>query len=289
MNKIKRKLSSFRKIFISPGMTKPIKLGEKILLLGTAPSATYFFNYTSVRKQFEDYDIAMINFMPLFSKDEMFEIKPKYLILIDPIFYDNESWDRMNLEDWRREDVKKLRCVLSEIDWPCTIVTSVLENFRNIGVKNTNLSYLRLSIFKTKYKKIKLNLFKCNIANFGTNNVIMGALYFAITFGYLQVAILGCPYRDVNYDMQPDGLHIHEHLHYYDLEREEVLIPYDELFSENESFSMKNHKRGYEGSKTMWQLRKYAELLGAKVTNYSEGSQIDSIRQGILDMSDMML
>ena len=58
----------------------------------------------------------------------------------------------------------------------------------------------------------------------GMNNVIQGALYFAITFGYKKVAMLGCLYRHLDFHMESDGLHIKEHMHYYDNEPCKVFL-----------------------------------------------------------------
>ena len=41
---LKRKFATLGKM-LKNGITKPCKMGDKILLLATAPCANYFFNY----------------------------------------------------------------------------------------------------------------------------------------------------------------------------------------------------------------------------------------------------
>lgn len=284
---LKRKIDSFKKVFVSPRMTKPTKLGKKLIILATAPSVSAYFDYASVRSQFADYDIAMINFMVLHSQKELFMLKPKYLILMDPIYYDDSSWERLDVQPWMQEDILNVRKILNEISWQCNIITSVLADFENVGVNNPCLSYIRLSIWSKEYSIFWHGAFKRNLLNFGSNNVIMGALFFAITFGFENVALLGCPNKSLWYEMKVDGIHIHEHMHYYDKEREEDFIPNDKIINKYGSFSMRLNKRAYENCKTMYSLHKYAIKMNCSIINYSEGSMIDTIQQGELDLTEI--
>lgn len=116
INGFKRKIKTL-KIFIKNGLTKPAKLGDNILLLATAPCANYFLKYKNVREQFKDYDLAIINFMLQYSEKEVFELKPKYIILFDPIFYiDGLKGDIIDF------DAKKtMKVILEKINWECYI------------------------------------------------------------------------------------------------------------------------------------------------------------------------
>lgn len=296
MSSLVKKFDTLSKILYKNKMTKPCKMGEKILLLATAPCANDFFENESVQKQFENYDLAFINYMIFYSQDAVFKMKPKYFVLIDPIFYKDDYFENMKQADDRivekidyeriekehiNPEKEKVVEILERIDWECYVVTTVLADF---GIKNNNVHYIRLSCFGTKYKSNRLFLLRRNWANLGMNNVIHGALYFAITFGYKNIAILGCTYKNLNMHMEEDGLHILEHNHYYNLKQEEFVLSNEDLSKRNESYIGQISKRAVISSECLWNLKEYARLQGAVLTNYSRGSMIDAIPMGKLDI-----
>lgn len=276
MNSFKRKVRSLNQLLFTNKITRPKKMGDKILLLATAPCVSDFFEYESVREQFKDYDLAFINYMIYYSQEEVFLYKPKYFILIDAIFYDDEFFK----DKPYNPEKKKVVDVLERIDWECYVVTSVFADF---GVKNEHVKFIRLSCFTSSYKKSTRTLFQKNYLNTGIFNVVQGALYFAITFQYKKIAVLGCTYKNLEMFMDVDGLHILEHNHYYDLTKKEIIITNEELDKRETGYIENLDRRAHISSKILWDLKKYAMDMKAEVVNYSEGSMVDSIRMGKLN------
>ena len=275
MSVIKRKIDTFNKIFISNKITKPIVMGKNILLLLSAPDAQNYFEYESVRKQFEGYDLAVVNYMPVYSMDELKKYRPKYFIALDPGFYRDDYFGEGTIN----AEKEKLTSALNKIDWDCFFITSVVANFR---IENEHIKYIRLNCFTMKYNKLTHILYRNNWGSTGFCNVVQGALYYAITFGYKNIAIMGCPYRSLKYHMQPDGLHIHEHNHYYDLSRKEIVISNEELQAYKYGYEVQYHKRALESSMILYYLSLFAKNMKCDITNYSEGSMISVIKAGIL-------
>ena len=149
---INRKVNTLKKM-LKNGVTKPHKMGNKILLLATAPCANYYFKYESVKKQFQDYDLAIINFMLLYSEKEVFELKPKYVILFDPIFYTEGL--RGNIIDF---DAKKaVKEVLEKINWDCYVVTTIFADFE---LTNNRIKFMLIIInFIDRIKIISIKKF----------------------------------------------------------------------------------------------------------------------------------
>lgn len=276
MNSLKRKIRSLNQLLFTNKITKPKKMGDKILLLATAPCVSDFFEYESVREQFKDYDLAFINYMIYYSQKEVFLYKPKYFILIDSIFYDDDFFN----EKLYNPEKKKVVDVLEKIDWECYVVTTVFADF---GIKNEHVKFIRLSCFTANYKKGTRTLFRKNFLNTGILNVVQGALYFAITFQYKKIAVLGCTYKSLEMFMDVDGLHILEHNHYYDLAKEEIIITNEELDKRETGYIENLDERAHISSKILWELKKYAMDMKAEVVNYSEGSMVDAIRMGKLN------
>lgn len=257
-------------------LNKPTKMGEKILLLATAPCVKDFFDSESVREQFKDYDLAFINYMIFYSQREAFLYKPKYIILLDPIFYQEEYYG-VGTKNPEKEKVVE---VLERIDWECYLITSILADF---GVKNKNIKYIRLSCFQLPYKEWVVPLYKKNYVNMGIYNVMQGAIYFAITFGYKNIAILGCTYQPAERCMKEDGLYIYGYAHYYDPERTCDYIPIEKLQKMDSSYLANALERGGKSLACFWNLNKYAKKQGAEIVNYSDGSAIDAFKAGVLN------
>lgn len=270
-----RKINSLNKLLFTNKITKPVKMGNKLLLLATAPCVSDFFEYASVREQFKDYDLAFINYMIYYSQKEVFLYKPKYFILIDSIFYDDNFFKDKSINP----EKQKVVGILEKIDWECYVVTTVFADF---GLKNKNVHFIRLSCFSSQYGKGTMKMFRKNLLNPGIFNVVQGALYFGITFGYEQIAILGCTYKNLHMYMDVDGLHILEHRHYYDLEAKEIVISNEELDRRKTGYIENLDKRAAISSRILWDLKKYAADRNVEVINYSEGSMIDSIKMGRL-------
>lgn len=276
MNFIKRKLHSLNLILFKNKITPSQKMGDKLLFLAPAPCVGSFFEKQSVREQFKGYDLAFINFMVLYMQKELFEYKPKYLVLMDPLFY-SEIELKTNKVNEKKRLVKE---VLEKIDWECYIITSVLAEF---GLSNPNVKFIRLSCFMSSYKGGLLPLFKKNWLCLGVNNVIQAAIFFGITFGYKELAILGCTYKAPGMTMKEDGLHILGYDHYYDLNRRERVISNEELERNRGQYMLTISKKSIQSSRIFWDLNSYAKKMNCNVINYSEGSMIDSIKMGKLN------
>ena len=277
---IRQKLNSLRKLFVTNRITKPCQMGTKLLVLATAPCVSNYFENESVRKQFEDYDIACINYMLYYSKEKVFQMKPKYLVLIDPCFYQEHI---ITVSEPALPSYKEIAKILEEVDWDCYVVTTVFADFE---VSNPHINYIRLSCFSSAYKEWKLPLFRTNLLNLGFYNVIQGTLFFAIVFGYKNIAMLGCPYKPLNVKMTEEGLHVVEHMHYYDEKAYEYTIPYEELLSREEGFFARLNKRAYVSSRCLWDIKKLADKYECSIINYSEDSRIDAFRVGKLKISE---
>lgn len=254
-------------------MTKPFKVGERILILACAPCVNAFFKYKSVRQQFKDYDIAFINFMVTKSEKEMFEIKPQFIMLIDPVFYGNDpKWEAV------KQEVAE---VLSKVNWKCILVTSVLADF---NFENSNITIHRISCFEKKYRKILLPCFRRNLITLGLYNIMQAAIYYAITFGYKKIAILGCNYQMAHMKVIDVGIEITDYMHYYDTQTEYEYITWEDIEKRKNGFVADAFERAQKSAACFYSLAKYAKNNNAEVINYSDDSALDGFRVGKLDI-----
>lgn len=272
---MKDKIQFIKKFFMT-NPTTPQKLGERILLLFSAPDANNYFEYESVRRQFADYDLAVVNYMPIVSEDKMHEYKPKYYIVADPGFYSNDYRGKGTINT----EKKKLEDALNRVDWDCTLITSVLNEF---CIDNPKISVITLNCFSSNYNVLTRGLYRRNYIGPKSNNVSQAAMYFAITFGYKNVAIIGCPYKHLEYYMHPDGLHVYDHMHYYDDTRGMWIESYDSLKKYKYGYAVNYHKRATESAYTLYYISEYAKDMKVDMVNYSEENMITTMRAGSLD------
>ncbi len=249
-------------------ITSPRVLGDNLLILAGSPDTNRFFDNKSIQNYFENYDIAFLNKTPLCFEDKLHAFKPKYLFFMDGIFYE-DNFDGENAGNKRKEWVEK---VISKIDWECNIVTPCLGKF---NVDNHYLQYFGLSPFSSKYIKALDYLFSKNIINTGLNNVVFGALYFGITFGYKHIGLMGFPYRAGYSYMDIDGYHVDGYEHCYDKDAHTKIIPYKDLFYENKSFVYWETKRALNSQKQLCSIARYAKEHNVQIINYTEKSYVD--------------
>ena len=262
---------NYRNITKLKDITKPCKMGDKLLILATAPSTGLFFEKESVRDHFKGYDIAFLNKMILCSPEETRLYKPKYFIFADDIFY-KDDYDGVGLGNKRKEAVEE---ELEKIDWECYVITPVLGSF---NVKNPNIKYIKLGVFSAGYKGLFKSLYRKNFFNTGFFTVVMAAIYYGITFGYEDIALLGFSYKWDRIYMDEDGLHLEGYNHYYDLNIYPTVIPFEEIFNGNESYLLRQEKRAVRARRILSDLAIYAKDRGTNIINYTPDNMVDAFR-----------
>lgn len=167
--------------------TRPRKLGDKILILGNGPSVNLFDKHKDF---FEKYDLLVVNFFPL--KNQAFwTLKPRYLCLLDPwcvnpVAFLEKGYKMSNV----KECIDLINIIEERVDWPLTIVSYASSEF---PYSNANISYVKLSNARLNWVDLKINrkMFLNNWAIPNAQGVIVCALYFAIIFGFREIALLG--------------------------------------------------------------------------------------------------
>lgn len=104
-------------------------MGDKILLLLSASDAHNYFDYESVREQFKDYDLAVVNYMPVYSMDKLREYRPKYFVAMDTEFYHD---DFMGLETINTEKVKLVKALEQIVR--VTIYFAITSKYNKIAI-----------------------------------------------------------------------------------------------------------------------------------------------------------
>ena len=140
----------------------PIFFDKDILVLGNGPSASELDFAGLIGR----YDFCCVNFFCL--RNNMFkQIKPKFYILIDTIFFKGK---KAKEELWN---------MLESVDWPMYLIT---YNDITLPVENSNIIKMGINrnYYGGEFNGLKQLLFNRNIATIGYQNVIIAAIYFFV-------------------------------------------------------------------------------------------------------------
>lgn len=257
--------------------------GRKLLIMATGKSANEYWKNQKNQEKFKDYDMLVMNRSIYKMEEQIFEKKPKYFAACDPIYWGQKSDSvAQGLAD---TTFQKTKDVLERINWDCYLVTSIHERFQ---IQNDRIHIIRLnSSFydadSDKYFKFYKNNFLCP----SIKNVGQLAIYFGITFGYKELALVGMDfdffknlfcdekclvglYAEHQYD-DKDGKAVEAHFtrEKYGTLNNSVLAKY--LLDISETF------------RVYGELELYARSQGSRIINHSVNSMVDCYEKRRID------
>lgn len=258
-------------------VTKPMDLseGKRMLVMATGKSANEYWDNPDVQDKFKDYDMLVMNRSIYKMEEQIFQKKPKYFAACDPIYWGEESASvNSNLA---KDTFQKTKDVLERIDWECFLVTSIYEKF---SIKNDKIHIIRLNA--TIYESDTQFCYKLYRGNFccpSLKNVGQLAIYFGITFGYKELAVIGMDFDFFKNLFCDDnclvGLYAEHQYDRIDGKVVEAHFSKEKYGTINNSVLAKYLLNISDTFKTYGRLGLYAEKMGSKIVNYSTESMID--------------
>lgn len=238
---------------------------NEVIIMGNGPSLKdLHFN----RIDRNNYKVCCVNYYPAKEK-EFWRIKPDFLCLIDPAFFDYVVESKI-------EDYNKLLRVLESVDWNLKIIAPY---GKKMNVKNDNISYVWVNTnqpVKDIFCWEKWWLFNNNMANPGMQNVILGALYFFLASNSKKIYVTGVDFSEFKYLYVDEDNRVYvDTIHSYGSQRHY----FDELpikgFTEFHVILEAYRKMFFEAYK----IRQYADYKDIEIINLSVQSYIDSFRK----------
>lgn len=258
---------------------KEVIHSDKMLIVATGNSARSFWNDKSIRDKFKDYDMLFMNRTVYKMKELIYELKPKYLALCDPIYWGERS--SVSLSDSIRNETHDKTCkMLESIDWDCYLLTTIHENFT---IKNPNIKIIRMNATEiNENNKLDYMLYRGNYANPGIRNVGQLSIYSGITLGYKEIGILGMDFDFIKNIHCDEQCRLWDYAdHSYDTDEKSKIITYLENEGEiNGSILAKYFYEYYRTMSSFGKLQMYAENEECQIINYSEESMIDCFKKG---------
>ena len=248
-------------------VTKPIDLsnGRKLLVMATGKSANKYWDESVNQEKFTDYDM----------EQQIFEKKPKFFAACDPIYW-GEKCHRVSPE-LVEETCRKTKSVLERVNWECYLITSIHERFNFVNDK-VHIIRLNSTIFDS-HSDICYNFYKGNFCSPPLLNVGQLAIYFGITFGYKEIALVGMDFDFFkNLFCDKDcmvGLYAEHQYDKVDGKVVEARYSKEKYGTINNSVLAKYLLNISDTFRAYGKLELYAQKQGCKILNYSVDSMLD--------------
>lgn len=239
---------------------------DDIAVLGNGPSLNSV-DLECMKNQ--NIKLCCVNYYPLKKEEDFFRIKPEFLCLMDPGFFDYT----IKAEE---EDKKAFLDIIKKVDWNLRIIA---PGGKKLPICNDNIGYEWVNTFKASYKcadMLKYMLYKKNLAIVGMQNVAIAATFYFLTANYNKLYITGVDlsdfknlYVDENNRVYVDSTHLYgSNRYYYDEMPECGLIGFGNILGAYQNMFIE-----FE------QLSKYAKYLDVEVVNLSIDSYIDVFKK----------
>lgn len=247
--------------------TIPRKIGDKIVILANGPSQEVYWKN---REKFEDYAVLCMNNFPASDAENFYQLKPEFYCAIDPDFFKPEK--ELKVSEEIIETVKKTKAIIAAIDWDMQFITwDQYEPF--VKSKFIHGIYLNRSQCENLDMDKRFELYSQNKGSLPAYTVFIAALFFAITFGFKEIAVFGLDFdffKGLEVDKNNDAYIVVNH--YGNLVDKDALWP----GTEKKRYAYELFERIVSASKACIELNEYAITKGARITNYSVNSYIEA-------------
>lgn len=234
------------------------KYSKNVLIIGNGPS----LNEVELEKIVSVCDdVVCVNLFPL--RDERFwEIKPKYLCLIDPCYYEEE----------KEEEIELLFQALEKVDWEMKLLCTQKSK---LPISNSKISYEYINscpFYGHGLRYFRKMLYDNNLANCGQQNVVTAIIYYFVAKYAKTIYLIGTDmtefrnlYVDINNDVYIENPHCYE--------KEEVERLYPTYFKRGELYRhLWCYQRTFE---QLYYVAEYAKINNVVVKNLSVNSYLD--------------
>lgn len=255
------KYTIFRILFPNDRSKLPLLDGKRMLIVGNGPSAD---NICYEKVKDNNIEILCVNYFA--SKNELFfKIKPKYYCIIDPLFFNNT-----NTNTNTDSEIHQLIDVFNNVDWEMTLVCLQYQKFPNL--QNPNIKQIHINSNQYHGKWMRYEFYSKNKANFGLQNVVLGAIYFCLTSGIKELYLSGVD-NDWHRELIVDEINdvYRESRHFYGLKK--VNLTATGMLNKGEFYKYIGYY--YITMKQYYYASLYARHLNASVYNLTMTSYID--------------
>ena len=257
--------------WISRGMKKEYqdRGGRTATLLGNGPSLRHILN--DKPELLEGTDIMVVNYFG--NAPEFFKLKPRYYIVLDPIYYNPNYRLKEELTEGSKaaEINRQLWENLQNVDWEMTMfIPRMARNVVKEGVQNPHVKFVVFQACRVLgFEWFQNWMYRHNKGCPCSRNIALPAMINLINLGYKTIYLYGIDFswiKNLDVDVN-NGLTYMNDRHFYSQE-------------EIRHFGKGYYKRMlgilHEDLHGTDQIAKYALSRGVKMVNRTIGSYVDS-------------
>lgn len=198
------------------------KSHDSVCVLGNGPSLNN--DKDNIKLLIDTHDFICVN---NFSDDHLYcLVKPKLYIFADTSYYTNPVH-----KDWEDKRNIAFREINSKTTWPIKIIVphDADIDFLKRNINNSNVEIIKTSsqgIFFNKYSNALKFLYDSGIYEPPRLNVLLNAIFIAITTGYKNIKIFGADlsfHKDVSVDQNNNDLYI-KYRHFNESDKVDILL-----------------------------------------------------------------
>ncbi len=251
-----------------------------VVILGNGPSLKDTFADKNDYDFIKNKDIFVVN--SFVQSEHFFELKPRYLCLMDPIYWggDNSS---QNIKAHIEADYEKLK----NVSWNLFVFmpNAALENNVFKGLLKTNpyikFIYINTNTKQTKDRNLLYSLYKTNKAMPAVQNVLVSCLYLAINIGYQNIFVYGADHSwHLSLIVNEDNIPCIIDKHCYDNNEISHYTPVYKDVGQTIPFKISELFKAYSIAHEQYEiLEDYSKYMGAKIHNLSKFSCIDAFER----------
>lgn len=240
--------------------------GSKLIILGNGPSLNTTLDESA--DILRHNNTMSVNFAPI--SDVFFDIRPVYHVLADPVFFEPNKNDNVDL----------LYRQLARVDWPLTLLIPVQAR-KALPSAITANSNIKISPFNlvgaSGFASLERWLYNRRLAMPRPRNVLVPAIMCGIWAGYTSIYIAGADHswmQTIRVDDDNNVISVQPHF-YKDDEKEQKRV--DTIYRNYrldqivESFAI--------AFRSYHTIEKYARSRGVKIYNCTPGSYIDAFER----------
>lgn len=248
---------------------------RRLHVLANGPSLNIFLgNIQNNKTVTKECDFIAIN--DFINDNRCLEIKPKYYVLSDPMFFFETRMKERGL--------KVINGLAEKVDW--NMILFVRHNVKNadylsILVKNKNIKIEYYHSYHyplfNDLVNIRRFIFRRGWGNGEYSTVALNAIYIGITLGYKEIFLQGVDHTFFS------GLTVNEenipcYIYKHSFDTNELVKPMEWHYDEDHSYKTMPYflKEMYSIFQGHWVMADYAQSVGTKVWNCTNGSLIDA-------------
>lgn len=247
------------------GRIKPTAPTGPVIIMGNGPSLRQTIDTNlDILKQ---NDTLAVNFAA--NTPEFFEIKPRYYVLADPLFFTGS----------KPENIVSLYENLGRVNWPMTLIVPVKAN---VNIDNKSIDIKRFNMVGIDGAEgLKHYFFDSRLAMPRPRNVLIPSIMAAIWLGYKEIYIVGADHSWMKtIDVDSDNHVVSIQPHFYkdnkkELDRSKSAYANIRLHEVVHSF--------YVAFKAYHAIARYAAKKGISIYNATPESFIDAFERRKLD------